>query len=157
MLIYIHVYMILPTEKPAITYMTGMTRDIIVVTNNTASTITFTCNVTGSPNLQISWYHKNKKIKENEKYSISTKDPNGDLDAYRRSQFSTVVIRNPLLVDSGSISCEAKISYRDDEGNRSNVINTLTQNVTSNLIVLGKSNLGDTETHKQYNLFICDN
>ena len=119
--------------------MTGMTHDVIAVINNTASTVAFTCNVTGWPNLQISWYHKNKKIKENDKYLVSTEELSEDSKAFRRSQSSALVIRSPLLVDSGSISCEAKISYRDDDGTRSNVINTLTQNITSNLIVLGKT------------------
>ena len=122
-------------EQPTILYMTE--DQILVVPPNTSEAITqqFTCNATGTPNLEIVWKHKGRLIQENQKYSIEMDDvaTNSPL----MTLHSVLTIRNPAIIDSGPVSCEAVIRYRKDSANVNSSISII-ENVTSSLIVLGE-------------------
>ena len=119
-----------------------MTEDqILVVPPNTSDPLTqqFTCNATGTPNLEIVWKHKDRLIRRNnEKYSIKTDDvtPNSSLITLH----SVLTIRDPEIIDSGPVSCEARIRYRKDSENSANDDNFITtiESATRHLIVLGE-------------------
>ena len=128
--IYIH------TEEPTIQYMSE--DQILVVPPNPSEPITqqFTCNATGAPNFEIVWTHKDRMIQGNsEKYS-----ENASTSTSLMAVHSVLTIKDPGLVDSGPVTCEARISYRQGSADSANEGSFVTTSVTSrsNLVVLGE-------------------
>jgi hypothetical protein len=127
-------------EEPTILYMTE--DQILVVPPNTSEPITqqFTCNATGAPNLEIVWKHKDRLIRRsNEKYSIKT--DNVTTNTPLMALHSVLTIRDPAIIDSGPVTCEAGIRYRKDSENSANDDNFITtiESATRHLIVLDTS------------------
>ena len=90
----------------------------------------FTCNATGAPSLEIVWSHKDRLIQGNsDKYSIKTVvvSTNTPLMALH----SVLTINNSTPTDSGPVTCEARISFRQDGS-----FVTLPVSSRSNLVVL---------------------
>ena len=133
-----------------------MTEDqILVVPPNTNEPITqqFTCNATGTPNLEIVWKHKGRLIRRsNEKYSIKTDNvtPNSSL----MTLHSVLTIKDPAIIDSGPVTCEAGIRYRKDSENFANDDNFITtiESATRHLIVLGELCMLNIYVYTQYTL-----
>ena len=124
------------TEEPTIQHMTE--DQILVVPPNTSEPITqqFTCNATGAPNLEIVWTHKERLIQGNsDKYSENVSTSTSLMAVH-----SILTIRDPELSDSGPVTCEARISYRQGSADSANEGSFVTTTVTSrsNLVVLGE-------------------
>ena len=116
------------SERPVITYMTGDTTAIIH--SDESRNITFTCNATGLPDLTVLWYHNGERVVSNEDYSIYESPTDGAVS-------SRLIMRDPQLSDSGTITCIAKISFRADTRNDSRSIETSLTETTRNIIILG--------------------
>ena len=110
-----------------ITYMT----DDIIPFISTATDVEFVCNATGSPNLIVTWFHKDKKIVPNEKYSVES-DTSTDATIHSR-----LTIKNAEITDSGSVTCMASITFQADSDGAEE--DTLSRSRTAQLVVLGDS------------------
>ena len=108
-----------------ITYMT----DDIIPFISTATDVEFVCNATGSPNLIVTWFHNDKKIVPNDKYSVES----------NRSTAATIhsrlTIKNADLTDSSHVTCVASITFQADTDGAEE--DALTRSRTAQLVVLG--------------------
>ena len=114
---------------------------ILVVPPNPSEPITqqFTCNATGAPNLEIAWKHKERLIRRNsDKYSIKTDADSTDTPLM--ALHSVLTIKDPTIIDSGSVTCGVSIRYREDSEDSANRDNLVTTFVSSrkNLTILGE-------------------
>ena len=116
------------SERPVITYMTGDTT--VIIHSEELTNITFTCNATGLPDLTVLWYHNGERVVSNEDYSIFESPTDGAVS-------SRLIMSDPRLSDSGTITCRAKVSFRADTRNNSRGIETSLAETTRNIIILG--------------------
>ncbi|KAG8136597.1 hypothetical protein E2320_005162, partial [Naja naja] len=71
-------------------------RDIIVIVNaDRGEAVTLFCKATGSPEPEINWYRKGKRIEESDKYTL-------------RSRNMELTIKDIQNIDSGPYICEAR-------------------------------------------------
>lgn len=123
------------TEEPSIVYMT---HDQILSVNSTiGEVLQFVCNATGTPHLELIWAHNGMTIPENDKRRIVKNEvsTNGMLTVI----YSVLTISDPTLTDTGTISCEASISFRKDNSTTTNTgaVRTISEKLERELIVLG--------------------
>ena len=116
-----------------------MTDDQILSISNVSEKVTqqFICNATGTPALEITWKHNDKKIGTDKKYSIR-KEVSIDND-HLTAVHSVLTINDPALTDSGTVVCVASISFRSDGPNNLDPSRTTTSvDLERGLIVLGE-------------------
>lgn len=111
-----------------------MTDDQILSVNRTSEQVVqFVCNATGTPNLKLIWIHNGMTIHENDKkYFVQN-------EVYTSSTLSVIYsvlnISDPSLTDTGTIVCEASISFNTTLN--IGVIRTISEKLEREVIVLG--------------------
>lgn len=115
-----------------------MTDDQILSVNSTSEQVLqFVCNATGTPHLELIWAHNGVTIQENDKRHLVKNEVS--TNSMLTILYSVLTISDPTLTDTGTISCEASISFKKDNSttSRTSAVRTISEKLERELIVLG--------------------
>ena len=124
------------TEDPLVSFLSG-DQMYIIHPNEPIPSVTFSCDATGFPHLQIQWFHNdNLVLPENEDFTtenVTTPDENGLTTAAQ----SNLTAKAPRLANSGKITCQASIVYNREENGEMGEDADTSNSLSRSLTVLG--------------------